>query len=716
MIKYTIDTDGISIISFDNNKSAVNLIDEFLLTDFEFQIDNIIADPSVKGIILTSSKKDFMLGADLKMIIGIKDPKQIMSIANRLHKLMRKMETCGKPFVAAINGTVLGGGYEICLACHHRITVNDSRILIGLPEVLLGLLPGGGGTQRLPRLIGIQEALPFLLEGKKIRPEQALKSGLVDQLVDSQEQLIPAAKQWIVSVGKTKQPWDEDGYKIPGGGISSPKILMVLPAAAGLILKKTYGNYPAPIAIMNCIYEGLQLPLDRALAVECRYFTQIALSPEAKNMTRTLFINMNEANKGEARPAAIPPTNLKKIGILGAGMMGAGIAYVSALNGLDVVLKDVTKEAAEKGKQYSVKLLSEKLSKNQIGKEKVDELLNRIYTTENPSDIADCNLVIEAVFENRELKATVTKESEAVLAADSVFASNTSTLPITGLAKASARPKNFIGLHFFSPVDKMQLVEIILGEKTSDYAIAMAIDFIKKIKKTPIVVNDGRGFFTSRVFSTYLFEGMECLAGGVSPALIENAGKMAGMPVGPLALADEVSIELCYKINKQAEADTGKKNEAAAVALINKFIEELDRPGKKAKKGFYEYPEGGKKILWSGLSKLYPLAEKQPNVEEIKKRLLYIQALETVKCMEENIVTKPADADIGSILGWGFAPYTGGVISFIDTVGLKKFVEECNSLAKKYGKRFKPTRKLKEMAAEGKSFYEVKPEEVMVEL
>jgi 3-hydroxyacyl-CoA dehydrogenase/enoyl-CoA hydratase/3-hydroxybutyryl-CoA epimerase len=562
-------------------------------------------------------------------------------------------------------------------------------------------------------MIGIQEALPFLLEGKKIRPEQALKSGLVNQLVDSQEMLIPAAKEWIVNVGKTKQPWDEDGFKIPGGGIQSPKVAMMLPAASGLILKKTYGNYPAPIAVMNCIYEGLQLPIDKALTVECRYFTQIVLSPEAKNMTRTLFMNMNEANKGEARPAGIPPTNLKKIGILGAGMMGAGVAYVAALNGLDIVLKDITKEAAEKGKDYSVKLLAEKFSKNQISKEKQDEILNRIYTTATPADIVDCNLVIEAVFENRELKATVTKESEAVMAADAVFASNTSTLPITGLAKASVRPKNFIGLHFFSPVDKMQLVEIILGEKTSDYAIAMAIDFVKKIKKTPIVVNDGRGFYTSRVFSTYLFEGMECLANGVSPALIENAGKMAGMPVGPLALADEVSIELCYKINKQTELDTGKKKEDAAVAVINKFIEELRRPGKKAHKGFYEYPEGGKKFLWPELIKLYPTALQQPNVEEIKKRLLYIQALEAVKCMEENIVTKPADADIGSILGWGFAPQTGGVISFIDTIGLKKFVDECNALAKKYGKRFKPTRKLKEMAAEGKSFYNEKAIEVM---
>lgn len=708
MINYTTDSDGIAILSFDKSNSSVNVIDTEFLSALEQNISAAIADTTVKGIIVTSAKKDFVLGADLRMIMGVNDPKEVMAITYRLQGVLRKMETGGKPVVAAINGTALGGGYEICLASHYRVAVNDSKIQIGLPEVLLGLLPGAGGTQKLPRMIGIQEALPFLLEGKKIRPEQALKSGLVNQLVDTQEQLIPAAKKWILTVGKSVQPWDEEKFRVPGGEVQSPKILSMLPAAAGLALKKTYGNYPAVTAILNCVYEGLQLPIDRAFNVECRYFTQCVLSPESKNMIRTMFINLTEANKGEARPKSVPPTNIKKVGILGAGMMGAGIAYVAAVSGLNVVLKDVTKDAAEKGKAYSVKLLSEKLSKNQLSKEKYDEQLDRIFTTDNSADLTGCDLVIEAVFENRELKATVTQETEAVLSKDAVFASNTSTLPITGLAKASARPANFIGLHFFSPVDKMQLVEVILGKKTSDYAIAMAIDFVKKIKKTPIVVNDGRGFYTSRVFSTYLFEGMECLAEGVAPALIENAGKMAGMPVGPLALADEVSIELCYKINKQTEADTGKKSDAAAVGVINKFMDELGRPGKKAKKGFYAYPDEGKKMLWPELTKLYKPLAQQPDVEEIKKRLLYIQALETVKCMEENVVTKPADADIGSILGWGFAPYTGGVISFIDTIGIKNFVAECNVLAKKYGKRFKPTSKLKEMADKGQSFYQVK--------
>ncbi|TAL63069.1 MAG: 3-hydroxyacyl-CoA dehydrogenase [Bacteroidetes bacterium] len=734
MINYNKDSDGIAVISI-NMEGPVNIINEEFIIAFEEQINESVADTSVKGIIITSGKKEFMLGADLKLIASVKTAGEIMPLALRQQKFLRKMETSGKPVVAAINGTALGGGFEICLACHHRIAVNDSNMQIGLPEVLLGLLPGGGGTQRLPRMIGIHASLPLLLEGKKLRPEQALKAGMVDALVASREELITAAKDWIKKClipspsptssalrapsPKEKgsgnnflerrvsclQPWDEKGYKIPGGGVQHPDSAMVLAAASGLIVKKTYGNYPAASAIINCVFEGLQLPFDKAMVVECRYFTQCVLSVESKNMIRTLFVNMNEANKGAARPANIQKTDIKKIGVLGAGMMGAGIAYVSASNGLDVVLKDITKEAAEKGKEYSVKLVSEKLSKNHITKEQQEDILNKIQTTADAKDIAGCDLVIEAVFENRELKAMVTKEAESVMSVQAVFASNTSTLPITGLAKASSRPENFIGLHFFSPVEKMQLVEIIVGKKTSDYAIAMAIDYIKRIKKTPIVVNDGRGFYTSRVFATYLFEGFNCLAEGISPALIENAGKMAGMPIGPLALADEVSIDLCYHINQQMEVDTGKKREDAAIGVVNKFIEELHRPGKKAKKGFYEYPENEKKYLWTELSKHFPLAEQQPDVLEVRKRLLYIQSLEAVKCFEENIVTKPADADIGSILGWGFPPYTGGVLSFIDMIGVKKFVEECNRLAKKHGKRFNPGSFLKRMAAEDIFFY-----------
>ena len=705
MIDYNLD-ENIAILTFNQTDSAVNTINEATMLAFKDALDKAISDENVQGIILTSAKKAFVVGADLNMVLGIDDPQEIMDAALGLHELLRELETSGKPAVAAINGTALGGGYEICLACHHRIAVNDSKIEIGLPEVLLGLLPGGGGCQRLPRLIGIQNALRPLLEGQKMRPKQALQNGLIDEVVETKEELITAAKKWINEVGEKVQPWDKNGYKIPGGKVTHPNNVMVLAAAAGLLKKKTYGNYPAPIAILNAVYEGLQLEFEKALKVEARYFAQCVTSDIAKNMIRTLFFNLNEANKGGARPKDVPETNIQKIGILGAGMMGAGIAYVSANVGLEVVLKDVSMEAAEKGKAYSKGLLDKKLSKGFISQEKSDDILGRIKTTDKPADIAGCDLVIEAVFENRELKATITKESEAVLDEKAVFASNTSTLPITGLAEASVRPENFIGLHFFSPVDKMPLVEIIVGEKTADYAIAMCIDYVRKIKKTPIVVNDSRGFYTSRVFSTYIFEGLELLAEGVPAAVIENAGKMAGMPVGPLAVADEVSIELCYKINKQTEADLGIKNESAAIDVVNKFIEELDRPGKKDKKGFYEYPEGAKKFLWPELKNHFPENGNLIDIEEVKRRLLHRQALETVKCFEENVLTKPADADIGSIFGWGFAPYSGGALSYIDWVGVDRFVRECEELAAKYGERFQPTERLKEMAANGEKFHE----------
>jgi 3-hydroxyacyl-CoA dehydrogenase/enoyl-CoA hydratase/3-hydroxybutyryl-CoA epimerase len=606
--------------------------------------------------------------------------------------------------VAAINGTALGGGYELCLACHHRIMVGDEKAMVGLPEVTLGLLPGSGGTQRLPRLIGIQPALQAIMEGKRYRPKDAKGQGMIDAVVDTQEELIPAAKKWILEEGNAIQPWDEKKFKIPGGGVQTKNSVMVFGGAAGLLLKKTYGNYPSAKAILNCVHEGLQLPIDKGLAVETSYFAKCVVSKEAKAMIRTLFYTLNAANKGVGRPD-VPKMEINKIGILGAGMMGAGIAYVSARAGLDVVLKDVTLEGAEKGKAYSEKLLSKKLSRGWMSQEAYDAFMSKIKTTDNPNDISDCQVVIEAVFEDRGLKAIVTKESETVMAKNAVYASNTSTLPITGLAEAAERPENFIGLHFFSPVDKMPLVEIIVGEKTSDHAIAACIDYTLKIGKTPIVVNDGRGFYTSRVFSTYIFEGLELLAEGVVPALIENAGRMAGMPVGPLAISDEVSIELMYKIHKQTKKDTGIGYEGKAMDIVNQFMEDFDRPGKKAGKGFYDYPKGQKKHIWPELVKHYPSKEDQPEVEEVQKRLLYIQAIEATKAYEENIVTTPESADIGSIMGIGFPPFTGGIFSFIDGMGVARFVKECEALSKQYGKRFNPPEILETMAREGKSFY-----------
>ena len=707
MVDYKIIENDIAVLIINQESSQMNVINSDLINAFEKVMETAFSDDKIKGIVVTSSKPEFVAGADLNMILKAKTTEEVLTVTHRLHSLFRRLETGGKPVVAAINGTALGGGFELCLACHYRIVLDNPKTQIGLPEVLLGLLPGGGGCQRLPRLIGIQNALRPLLEGQKFRPQQALEMKFVDELVSDKDSLITNAVTWIREKGNTVQPWDNKDYKIPGGKVTAPANVMVMAATGGLLKKKTYGNYPAPEAILSAVYEGMQLDFDTALKVEASYFAKCVTSSVAKNMIRTLFFSLNNANKGEARPKDVAKTNIQKIGILGAGMMGAGIAYSSANVGLEVVLKDISVDAAEKGKNYSTELLNKKVKKGFLSTEKATELLNRIKTTDNASDLAGCDLIIEAVFEDRSLKANVTQETENVISETTIFASNTSTLPITGLAEASKRPENFIGLHFFSPVDKMPFVEIIVGEKTSNVAIAACVDYVKKIKKTPIVVNDSRGFYTSRVFSSYIFEGLELLAEGISPALIENAGKAAGMPVGPLAVADEVSIELCYKINKQTEKDSGIKDTSNAIQVVNRFVEEFNRIGKKAGKGFYEYPQdGNKKYLWKELASIFPQQTSQTDIELVKKRLLHRQALEAVKCYEENVLRKPEDADIGSIFGWGFPAYTGGILSYIDWIGVDTFVSECEGFAKTYGARFAPTEKLKEMAKNKLNFYQ----------
>ncbi|MCZ2357405.1 MAG: enoyl-CoA hydratase/isomerase family protein [Bacteroidia bacterium] len=688
MLQYEVDNDGVAIIRLDQTNKATNVINEATMVALGETLERAITDNQVKGIIITSAKKDFLVGADLDMLLPLTQASEIMEMTGKLNGLFRRLETCGKPVVAAINGTALGGGLELCLACHHRIALDKPDIQLGLPEIMLGLLPGAGGTQRLPRLIGIQNALSLILEGKKLRPSQALAQGIIHKLAQTPEELLSSAKEYILQGGTSTQPWDQPKFKVPGGDILTPNGVMVMTAASALMRKKTYGNYPAAQHILSCVYEGLQLPIDRALVVESRYFTACCLSKESKHMIQTLFFALSNANKGAARPVNVPETNIQKVGVFGAGMMGAGIAYVSAIAGLQVVLKDVSKENAEKGKAYSARILGEKLQKKHISSAEHDSILNRIFATENSNDLAGCDLIIEAVFEDRGLKARVTQEAESVNKPTLVFASNTSTLPISGLAESSTRPENFIGLHFFSPVEKMPLVEIIMGEKTSDYALALSIDYIKKIKKTPIVVNDGRGFFTSRVFATYVKEGIEMLAEGIPPAVIENIGKACGMPVGPLALADEVSLDLLHHIVKQTEKDLGIKIEDAAAKVGELFVEVLKRPGKKSGKGFYEYPENGKKHLWKGLAEHYPQKSEYPDAEILKKRFLHVQALDAARCLAENVLTNTTDGDVGSIMGWGFAPFTGGVMSYINFVGAEKFIQECNQLALQYGKRF----------------------------
>ncbi len=727
MINYNLE-DGVAILSW-NMEGPMNVMNEGSYQAFSEHMDKAIADENVKGIVITSDKDTFFAGADLKMMKNMlaqdhsnTDPKTMFENSFTWNALFRKYEMSDKPIVAAINGHALGGGYEMALMCNYRVAVNHPKTQIGLPEAQIGLLPGAGGTQRLPRMIGLEKSVPFLLEGKKVSPEEAVKTGLIDELATDKAGAIAAAKKWIAENPKAIKPWDEvkkgqirakSNYKVPGGNIQSPRGVQMLMPGTALLWDKSKGNYPAQLAIMNCVYEGLQVPIDHGLRIETKYFITLLQNPVAKNMIRTLFFAMGEANKGAARPQDAPKSEIKKIAVLGAGLMGAGVAYVTAMAGIEVVLKDISMENAEKGKDYSRDLLKKRVSRGKMTQEKADQVLELIKTTDDPKAIAGSQLVVEAVFENRKLKATVTQESEAVLDENAIFGTNTSSLPITGLAEASQRPENFIGIHFFSPVDKMPLVEIIKGEKTGGPALAMAVDYVVAIRKTPIVVNDSRGFYTSRCFATYPNEGLEMVADGIEPAFIEKAGVMAGMPVGPLDVADAVAIDLAYKVMKQTFEDEGTTIEEAEKAgkipnsglIVKKFVEELGRFGKKNKKGYYEYPENGRKYIWPGLREMYPLKEEQPTLEETKKRFLHRQAIEAVRCLEEGVLNNPTDGDIGSILAWGFPAYTGGIFSYIDMVGVATFVKELDELAEKHGDRFKPTERLREMAANGEFFH-----------
>ncbi len=709
MIDYSVDAAGIATISWDMPDRSMNVMNEESMAAFNAAVDRAVADDAVKGVIVTSGKKDFLAGADLGMMLKTmpKDAAGIFAFVQQLQQQFRDIETCGKPFAAALNGTALGGGYELALACHYRVAADNARALFGLPEVQVGLLPGGGGTQRLLRMIGIREALPLLLEGRKVDPGKALSLGMIDKVVPADE-LLAEARRWLLEEGAKNavKPWDVKKFRVPGGTPMTPKGLETFTAGNAMLREKTYGNYPAPIAIMSCVYEGSMVDIDAGLRIEARYFTSLLTGDVAKNMIRTLFFSMGEANKLGRRPAGVPPTEYRKVGVLGAGMMGAGIAHVAALAGLEVVLLDTTLEAAGKGKGYSEGLLAKRVSRRRMSVEGKAAVLGRIHPTTAYEDLAGCDIVIEAVFEDRAIKADVTARAEAAMPETAVFASNTSTLPITGLAEASSRPENFIGLHFFSPVDRMPLVEIIRGGKTSDACLARAMDFVRAIRKTPIVVNDSRGFFTSRVFATYVTEGIAMLAEGVNPALIDNAGRMAGMPVGPLALADEVSIDLMHKVRKQTMADLGDAyRPSPADPVVDRFVETLGRIGRKAGKGFYDYPAEGKKRLWPGLAEQFPVSADQPSADEVIRRLMHIQGVETARCLEEGVITDPRDADVGSILGWGFAPHYGGVMSMIHTIGIDDFVAECDRLAQAHGPRFAPPASLRAMADRGETLY-----------
>ncbi len=712
-IRYELGSDKILTLTIDMPGQSANTMNADFRDALNETVERVQSDlDSLKGIVITSAKKTFFAGGDLNELYKVTeaDAAEFEAMVNGLKAQMRSLETCGKPVVAAINGSALGGGLEICLACHHRVVLDDDKIQLGLPEVTLGLLPGGGGTQRLPRMIGLEAAFPYLMEGKKANPRSALKAGIVDELAGSPEELLSKAREFIEANPKCQQPWDKKGFKIPGGAPHHPAMAQKLAIAPAMLKQKTRGCYPAPERILSAAVEGAQVDFDNGSLIETRYFAELVCGQVSKNMTGTFWFQLNAVNAGESRPKGVDKERFKKVGVLGAGMMGAGIAYSTAARGIEVVLKDVSVENAEKGKAYSEKLLAKKVSRGRMTEEKKNAILDLITPTGSADDLDGCDLVIEAVFEDSDLKAKVTQEAEAKLVKNGIFASNTSTIPITQLAKASGNPDHFIGLHFFSPVDKMQLVEIIVGEQTSEETLARSFDYVQQIGKIPIVVNDSRGFFTSRVFGTFVNEGIAMLGEGIHPSSIENAGLLSGMPVGPLAISDEVSLTLMQHIRDQSKKDTeaagGNWNAHPAEAVIDQMVATHDRKGKAAGAGFYEYPESGKKFLWPELESLFVNAEKARTTElqDLKDRILFIQAIETVRCLEEGVLRTVEDANIGSIFGIGFAPWTGGAIQFINQYGVRAFAERAQVLADRYGERFTPPALLLEKAESNTAF------------
>ena len=701
-IKYEKNADNIVILTLDSSGQSANTMNAEFRDALDEVSQKLKAETDLKGIIFRSAKKTFFAGGDLDELIQVK-PEHATEFFKMIEKLkgdLRTIETLGVPVVAALNGTALGGGWEIALGCHYRIAINDPKTKFGLPEVTLGLLPGGGGIVRMVRLLGLQNAFPFLMEGKQFGVDKAKSLGLVHDTAANEQELLDKAIAWVKANPKSQQPFDVKGYKIPGGDPKTPAVAQVLAIAPAMLRDKTKGCYPAPEAIMAAAVEGAQVDVDTALRIESRYLTELAVGQNSKNMIGTFWHGLNAIKSGASRPTGVAKWQATKVGVLGAGMMGAGIAYSTAIKGIPVVLKDVSVENAEKGKAYSQKLLDKRVSQGRMTAEKRDQVLALITATANAADLKGCDLIIEAVFENQELKAKVTQEAEQYLAEGGIFASNTSTLPITGLAAASKDAKNFIGLHFFSPVDKMQLVEIIKGKETSAETLAKAYDFVQQIAKTPIVVNDSRGFFTSRVFGTYVQEGMRLLAEGVHPAKIEMAALKAGMPIGPLAIQDEVSLSLFEHVASEArkalQAEGKDLPKTPVDDLVHTMIHELNRKGKAAGAGFYDYPENGKKHLWDGLSrwtKANDISE-----QDMIDRFLFVQALDTLRCYEEGVLESVIDANVGSIFGIGFAPWTGGAIQFLNQNGIEKSLQRSEQLAAQYGERFNPPQLLKDKA------------------
>ncbi|MCW2847556.1 MAG: 3-hydroxyacyl-CoA dehydrogenase [Marmoricola sp.] len=722
-VKYDKGDDGIVVLTLDDPNSSANTMNELYQESMGNAIDQLYAEKDdVTGVVITSAKKTFFAGGNLKSMLQATpaDAQAIFEMGEGIKADLRRLETFGKPVVAAINGAALGGGLEIALATHHRIVVDDNKIDLGLPEVTLGLLPGGGGVTRTVRMLGIQSALmDVLLQGPRFKPAAAKEKGLVDELVATREDLVPAAKAWIqANADNASNPWDREGYRIPGGTPSSPKLAAFLPAFPAMLRKQTKGAvYPATRAIMAAAIEGAQVDFETASRIESRYLAELITGSNSKNMIQAFFFDLSAINGGSLRPEGVPKFTATKVGVLGAGMMGAGIAYSCARAGMEVVLKDVAQESADKGKAYSENILTKAVQRGKMDEAKKAEILDRITATTEANDFKGVDIVIEAVFEDPSLKAQVFAEIQDIVNPDALLCSNTSTLPITELAEGVSRPDDFIGLHFFSPVDKMPLVEIIRGAKTTDVAVAQALDVVQQIRKTPIVVNDSRGFYTSRVIGTFVNEGLAMLGEGAHPLSLERAATQDGYPVGTLQLTDELNMELMLKINKAgaeaAERDGTPYPEHPGITVVKKMVE-LGRPSRLAGAGFYEYVDGKRGSLWAGLAEQYPVAEKQMPFQDMKDRLLFAEALETAKCFEENVITSAAAANIGSIMGIGFPPMTGGAAQFMTgyqdpadengEIGLAAFVARADDLAAAYGDRFTPTAYLRDLAASGGAF------------
>ena len=704
-LTFTTGDDGVVVAAMDLPGRSTNVVCEALLRGIAEATERL-ADVAVKGLVLTSAKADFCTGGDIDQMSRWASAEQAFAATMAMKRVLRALERQGKPAVAAINGHALGGGLELALACHARFGLDEPRLKLGQLEVKLGLLPGGGGTVRLSRMLGIQAALQICAEGAEMDVHKALGLGLLTGLAKDPGDLLAQAKAWCLAHPKAQQPWDAPKFRFPGGDSRAPAVAQMFSVAPSVAAAKSWGNYPAVQHVMSAIFEGGLLDFDAASVVESRYLAACAMSQQSRNMIGTLWYQLNALKKGASRPAGQPRTAVKKLGVLGAGMMGAGIAHVAAQAGVDVVLIDTTQAAAEQGKAHTLALMDKAVKRGRSSAQERDALLARITPTTDYAALAGCELVIEAVFEDREVKAAVTRQAEAVLAPDAVFASNTSTLPITGLARASRKATHFIGLHFFSPVEKMPLVEIIVGEHTDDETLARAFDFVRQIGKTPIVVNDSRGFYTSRVFATYLMEGIAMLAEGVHPRSIEVAGLQAGMPMPPLALQDEVSLGLSLHVADQTKADLTAEGrthlEHPGMAVVRQLCA-IGRLGKKVGRGFYDWTDDGK-ALWPGLAQHHPVAAVQPPQQELMDRLMFAQANEAARCYQEGVLRSVADANIGSIFGWGFAPFHGGALQFINAMGAAAFVARSGELAAKFGPRFAPADVVVHQAARGGQF------------